>query len=58
MAAMGSIHTSLDVLGPAGLYATQTFGKGLPLIFAGVLAAWIAVPLAAAQILFCRRGAS
>lgn len=58
MAAIGSIHASLDVLGPAGLYATQTFGARLSLIFGAVLAAWIIVPLAAAQALFAVRGGS
>ena len=27
MATLGSISTSLDVLGPAGLYATRTYGE-------------------------------
>ncbi|MHC4217735.1 MAG: ABC transporter permease [Planctomycetota bacterium] len=56
MAALGSIHASLDVLGPAGLYATQTFGDALPWIFAGALAAWTVLPLAAAFALFTLRG--
>jgi Cu-processing system permease protein len=56
MAALGSIHASLDVLGPAGLYATQTYGDGLPWIFAGALAAWTVLPLAAAFAVFTLRG--
>ena len=56
MAVLGSVHASLDVLGPAGLYATQTHGRALPAIFAGALAAWIVVPFATAWILFLRRG--
>lgn len=58
MAAIGSIHASLDVLGPAGLYATQTFGGALGLMFGAVLAAWIILPLAAAHVLFALRGGS
>ncbi len=58
MAALGNIHASLDVLGPAGLYATQTFGRSLNLIFGGVLAAWVILPLAIAQGLFNWRGGS
>ena len=55
-ASLGSINASLDVLGPAGLYATQTYGHWLNGIFFGVLAAWIVVPLAIAQGLFLWRG--
>lgn len=57
MAAMSSIHASLDVLGPAGIYASQNYGASLNAIFFTILAAWIVVPLAAAQLLFARRGA-
>lgn len=56
LAAVGGIHRSLDLLGPAGLYASRTFGTGLPLVFGGILAAWIAVPLLAAGVIFARRG--
>ena len=56
MSAIGSIHASLDVLGPAGLYATQTYGSSLNLIFAGVLLAWVVLPLTLAQALFHWRG--
>jgi Cu-processing system permease protein len=58
MASLGSINASLDVLGPAGLYPMQTYGKALGAIFAAVLAAWVVVPLAMATVLFIRRGAS
>jgi len=58
MASLGGINASLDVLGPAGLYATQTYGDGLVLIFGGVLAAWIVGPLAIAYGLFTWRGAT
>lgn len=55
MAVLGSVHASLDVLGPAGLFATQAHGRALPLLFAGALAAWIILPLAAAVVVFLRR---
>jgi Cu-processing system permease protein len=58
MTALGSINASLDVLGPAGIYAMQTYGSTLNVIFAAVLAAWVIVPLAVAQILFSFRGAT
>lgn len=55
MAVLGSVHASLDVLGPAGLYATQTHGRGLVVLFAVALCAWIAVPLVATWVFFTRR---
>ncbi len=58
MAALSSISASLDVLGPAGIYATQEYGNALTAIFASILAAWIIVPLAIAHVLFTWRGAS
>jgi Cu-processing system permease protein len=56
MSALGSIDASLDVLGPAGLYARQVFGSRLPWIFAAALSAWAVVPLVAAFLVFGRRG--
>ncbi|CAG1000935.1 putative ABC transporter permease protein NosY [Phycisphaerales bacterium] len=55
---MWTLHeaeASLDVLGPAGLYASDTYGGGLRWMFAGAMAAWTVLPLAAAGILFSRR---
>jgi Cu-processing system permease protein len=56
MAVLGSMHTSLDVLGPAGLFATQTYGASLPWLFTGTLVAWTVLPLASAWALFSWRG--
>jgi len=56
MAVLGSIHTSLDVLGPAGLFAARTYGPWLSWLFGGALAAWIILPLASAWAIFSRRG--
>lgn len=58
---MWSLHAadaSLDVLGPAGLYATDTFGASLPSLFAASLALWIIIPLALSGLLFSRRSAA
>lgn len=55
-ASLGSINASLDVLGPAGLYATQTYGQLLNAIFIAALIAWVIVPLGLAQVIFSRRG--
>jgi Cu-processing system permease protein len=58
LAAMTGIHASLDVLGPAGLYATQTLGYRLDGVLAAAMLAWIVLPLAAAMLIFSRRGAA
>lgn len=50
-----SADATLDVLGPAGLYAVDTFGDRIGWLFAGAMAAWIVAPLAAASIIFSRR---
>jgi Cu-processing system permease protein len=55
---MWSLHAaeaSLDVLGPAGLYATEEYGSRLHLIFGACMAAWIIAPLAAAGVVLSRR---
>ncbi|HET9886178.1 MAG TPA: ABC transporter permease, partial [bacterium] len=57
LAVLRSVHSSLDVLGPAGIYAAQTFGARLGILFAASLAVWVVAPLAATQIVFARRGA-
>lgn len=52
MASIFSAQASLDVLGPAGLYATDTFDTMfMPLMIAGLLL-WIIVPLGVAQLIF------
>lgn len=55
MAVIGQLNASLDVLGPAGIYATQTLGRALPWVLGGVLAAWGLLSLALASFIFCRR---
>lgn len=55
---MWSLHVidaSLDVLGPAGLYATEEFGGWLHAIFAACMAAWIVLPMIGATIAISRR---
>ncbi|GJQ28684.1 MAG: hypothetical protein HBSAPP03_05680 [Phycisphaerae bacterium] len=55
---MWSLHAgdaSLDVLGPAGLYAMEEYGPRLHLIFAACLSAWIVLPLTLAAAVFARR---
>jgi Cu-processing system permease protein len=56
MAVLGSMHTSLDVLGPAGLFATQTYGASLLWLFTATLVTWTILPLASAWALFSWQG--
>ncbi len=39
------LHTSLDVLGPAGIYAVDRFGSSFYMLMLGLLALWIVIPL-------------
>jgi Cu-processing system permease protein len=55
MAAIVNIRSTLDVLGPAGIYAIQRFGDNLWLLFAAVLALWTLLPAALAAIQFSHR---
>lgn len=52
MAAILTIQANLEVLGPAGIFATEQFGGALlPVMLAG-LAVWIFIPLAGALFAF------
>lgn len=55
LAVIGGFDATLDVLGPAGLYASNTFGTRLPALLAGVLLAWIVLPMLIAVLRFSRR---
>ncbi len=54
MWSLHAVDASLDVLGPAGLYATEEYGRTLHAIFAACLVAWIVVPLTLAAIRLSR----
>lgn len=55
IASILTIQANLEILGPAGLYATDQFGGLLlPLLLAG-LALWIVLPLLAALLIFARQ---
>ena len=56
IAAISGITGSLDVLGPAGAYASRSFGAGLLPLLAGLLLAWSLLPLLAAGWIFDARG--
>jgi Cu-processing system permease protein len=56
MSALLSINSTLDVLGPAGIYALQTYRDSLTWLFLGSLFAWIIIPFGTAYLIFARRG--
>jgi len=55
MSALLNINATLDVLGPAGIYAMQTYQNNLNILLGIVLAAWIVLPLLAAYLIFLKR---
>lgn len=55
MAAVSGIHATLDVLGPAGIYAVRTYGDRLILLFIAVMTIWIVLPLMVAYAIFTTR---
>lgn len=57
IAAILNIRGSLEVLGPAGIYALRTYGEQLMPGLIGVLLAWTLLPMAAAFYAFRRSGA-
>jgi Cu-processing system permease protein len=56
MSALISINATLDVLGPAGIYAMQTYRDSLTWLFLGSLVAWVVLPLVGTYFIFNRRG--
>lgn len=56
MAVLASMNTTLDVLGPVGVYASRTVGDDLLWILAAVLTVWAIAPLVVAAVVFTRRG--
>jgi len=56
MSALVGINATLDVLGPAGIYAMQTYRDNLTWLFLGSLITWIILPLLLAYLIFNRRG--
>lgn len=57
VAVIAGTHGSVEVLGPAGIYAYRTFGAALVPLLVCVLAAWVVVPLGSGLVLFRVRGA-
>lgn len=56
MMAIYNLSNSLEILGPAGLFALQTYGEKLPLLLIGPLIAYILLPLVGAYFIFKKKG--
>jgi Cu-processing system permease protein len=56
MAAILDINATLDLLGPAGIYAMQEYSRQLRGLFLALTAAWIVAPALAAYARFHLRG--
>lgn len=56
LAVLSAMNTTLDILGPVGVYASQTLGDRLVWVFGGVLVVWIVVPFVVSALVFARRG--
>ncbi|HSF81987.1 MAG TPA: ABC transporter permease subunit [Anaerolineales bacterium] len=56
IAAVLKISESLEILGPAGIYALRTYGNGLLPLLIGILAVWITLPGLVTNWVFSRRG--
>lgn len=56
MGVIVNLNASLDVLGPVGMFASQSYGNALPWMLAGVMIIWCVVPLVISIVLFKHRG--
>lgn len=56
MAAIIAIESTLDILGPAGIYAMQQYGQALLALLLAVLLLWIITPALFAYARFARKG--
>lgn len=57
MAAIFTIRGSLEVLGPAGVYAARSYGTQLVPLLLTILSAWVILPLTVTYLVFRQRGA-
>jgi Cu-processing system permease protein len=56
MAAILNINATLDILGPAGIFALQRYGQSLLAVFLAVLVLWTVAPAVLAYLRFAARG--
>lgn len=56
VAVLETIQGNLEVIGPAGMYATEVLGHGLQFVMVGILLLWAIVPLLLSIVVLRRRG--
>lgn len=56
IASILQIRSSMEVLGPAGIYALRTYGNGLLPLLLLLLMAWIVLPMGITQFIFKKVG--
>ncbi len=57
MAGIMVLHGSMEILGPAGVYASRTYGEFMLWILVSILIAWTVFPLIGTYFIFKKRGA-
>jgi Cu-processing system permease protein len=55
LASIAGFDATLDLLGPAGLYAVRTYGDWLTTFLVSLLVVWVFVPLGIGSFIFSRR---
>ncbi|MCP3859484.1 MAG: ABC transporter permease subunit [Phycisphaeraceae bacterium] len=55
LASIAGFDATLDLLGPAGLYAVRTYGDWLTTFLVSLLVVWVLVPLGIGSFIFSRR---
>lgn len=55
LAAISNLQANLEMLGPAGIYATQTYGDALWVLLAALLGLWVLAPALLAYARFATR---
>ncbi len=55
LAAISNLQANLEMLGPAGIYAAQTYGETLSYLLAALLGLWVLAPAALAYARFATR---
>lgn len=55
LSAILDINATLDILGPAGIYAVQEYGSSLRWVLLAIMGVWVAVPALVAYAAFLRK---
>ena len=55
IASLLGLNATLDLLGPAGMYAVSAYGAGLAAVLVAILVAWTLAPLGLGWVVFSRK---